>query len=191
MLPLRFCRRDAETVACELLGKLLVARIGRRTRRARIVETEAYVGAYDLACHASRGRTPRTAVMFGEGGHAYVYFIYGMYHMLNIVTGRDGDPQAVLLRAAEPLDGWEVDLSGPGKLARAFELTREHKNLSLSTPRLYLTRGTAPAGISCSPRIGVDYAGNWREAHLRFFDAASRAVSRRPREGKMDTNPRG
>src|SRR5690349_9239131 len=114
-LPRALYSRDAETVARELVGKVLVHVIGGKTLRARIVETEAYVGPHDLACHASKGRTTRTEVMFGEAGHAYVYFIYGMYDMLNIVTGKVGEPQAVLIRAAEPLDEWRADLSGPGK----------------------------------------------------------------------------
>src|SRR4051794_5131904 len=113
-LPRNFYARDAETVAKELLGKILVHVIGGKKLRARIVETEAYVGPHDLACHAAKGRTARTEVMFGEAGHAYVYFIYGMYDMLNIVTGDVDDAQAVLIRAAEPLDAWDEDLSGPG-----------------------------------------------------------------------------
>ena len=94
-LPRTFYRRDAEIVARELVGKILIHRVDRRVLRARIVETEAYVGAHDLACHAAKGRTARTEVMFGDGGYAYVYLIYGMYDMLNIVTGHEGDAQAV------------------------------------------------------------------------------------------------
>src|SRR5438045_9571784 len=95
-----FYRRDAATVARDLIGTILV----RGRRRARIVETEAYVGEHDLACHASKGRTNRTEVMYGDAGHAYVYFIYGMYDMLNIVTCKATVPQAVLIRSADPLD---------------------------------------------------------------------------------------
>lgn len=180
-LPLEFYQRDAETVARELLGKVLVRRTPEHCRRARIVETEAYVGAHDLACHSARGRTARTEVMFQAGGKAYIYFIYGMHHMLNFVTGAEGDAQAVLIRAAEPLDGWAADLSGPGKLARALELTRADNGVPLNDARLHVVDGAPPEAISMSPRIGVDYAGDhWRDAHLRFFDPMSRCVSRAP-----------
>src|SRR5438309_11559413 len=110
-----FYERPAIDIARDLLGKILVHRVGKRTLRARIVETEAYVGAHDLPCHASKGRTRRTEVMFGPGGHAYVYLIYGMYEMFNIVASVEEDAQAVLIRAAEPMDGWDANLSGPGK----------------------------------------------------------------------------
>src|SRR5437879_9811505 len=112
-----FYERPAIDIARDLLGKILVHRVGKRTLRARIVETEAYVGEHDLACHASKGRTKRTEVMFGPAGHAYVYFIYGMYDMLNIVCAHEGNAQAVLVRAAEAIN-FEADLSGPGKLCR-------------------------------------------------------------------------
>src|SRR4051812_49892344 len=101
-LPRNFYARDAETVAKELLGKILVHVIGGQTRRARIVETEAYVGPHDLACHAAKGRTARTEIMFGRAGHAYVYFIYGMYDMLHIVRGKAGDAQAAAVPAPQP-----------------------------------------------------------------------------------------
>src|SRR5438309_9895896 len=118
-----FFSRPAETVARDLIGTTLVRQLRTRQLRGRIVETEAYVGPHDLACHASKGRTRRTEVMFGPAGRAYVYFISGMYEMLNIVTGAEGDAQAVLVRAAEPLDGWEENLSGPGRLARGFGIS--------------------------------------------------------------------
>src|ERR1051326_4916095 len=108
----RFFRREAIEVAQKLIGKILVRRRDGKEYRARIVETEAYVGAHDLACHASKGRTRRTEVMFGPGGYAYVYFIYGMYDMLNFGPVSGDDPEAVLIRGALPLDGWQADLSG-------------------------------------------------------------------------------
>src|SRR5437667_11863719 len=110
-----FYNRPAIDVARDLIGKILVRRTRGKELRARIVETEAYIGPHDLACHSSKGRTARTDVMFGPTGRAYVYFIYGMYEMFNIVCGHEGSAQAVLLRAAEPLDGWHADLSGPGR----------------------------------------------------------------------------
>ena len=183
-LPRSFYRRDAETVARELIGTILARRYGRITRHARIVETEAYVGAHDLACHAAKGRTSRTDVMFGDGGHAYVYLIYGMYDMLNIVTGVEGDAQAVLIRAAEPLDGWDADLSGPGKICRAMRITRAKDNgRDLLGDALYLMRDpeAAEPTIARSRRINVDYAKDWLHAELRFYDAHSSAVTKHPK----------
>lgn len=172
--------RPAEVVARALLGTVLVRGLpDGSVRRARIVETEAYVGAHDLACHAARGRTARTEVMFGPGGHAYVYFVYGMHHMLNIVTGPAGEAAAVLLRAAEPLDGWSVAMNGPGRLARALGVTRADNGLGLYGPALHIAAGRAPARVVTTTRVGVDYAGAWRDAPLRFYDADSRHVSRR------------
>ena len=177
-----FYRRDAETVARDLIGSVLV----RGNRRARIVETEAYVGEHDLACHAAKGRTNRTEIMFGEAGHAYVYFIYGMYDMLNIVTGPTGVAQAVLIRAAEPLDDWDADLSGPGKLTRALGIrVKKDNGLDLTGESMYLLRDPreTPA-IQCTPRIGVDYSGDWKHQLLRYIDADSKAVSQRKRFAK-------
>jgi DNA-3-methyladenine glycosylase len=174
-----FFARDAVEVARDLVGKILVHRRGAEELRARIVETEAYVGTHDLACHASKGRTGRTEVMFGRAGHAYVYLIYGMYQMLNIVTGAKGDAQAVLIRAAEPLDGWEEDLSGPGRLARGFQIGRSENGLDLTGDTLYLLSDPRDCPrVVRSKRVGVDYAGMWKDELLRFFDGGSRAVSK-------------
>src|SRR5262245_18863046 len=104
-----FFDQSAFDLAQKLIGTILVRRFRGRLLRARIVETEAYVGSHDLACHASKGRMRRTEVMFGPAGHAYVYFIYGMYDMFNIVASHVDDPQAVLIRGAVPLDGWQAD----------------------------------------------------------------------------------
>ena len=180
-LPRSFYARDAIHLAPALIGKILLRRIGGRTRRARIVETEAYIGEHDLACHASKGRTNRTEIMFGPPGHAYVYFIYGMHHMLNIVAAGEDDAQAVLIRAAEPLDGWDVNLTGPGRLARGLELTRAHNGVDLTRGELVLTGdpdAAKPPRVTRSKRIGVDYAGHWKHRLLRFHDANSRAVSK-------------
>lgn len=191
VLPRAFYARDAETVARELVGKVLVRRVDedawdeeRTVRRARITETEAYVGEHDLASHSSKGRTARNEAMFGPPGRAYVYLIYGMHHCLNVVTGKADEGQAVLLRAAEPLDGWDADLRGPGRLARAFGLTRAHDKADLVRGpgglRVHGGEG-APPRIEASARIGVDYAKDWTHAPLRFHDADSLHVSRRPR----------
>lgn len=179
MLGHAFYRQDAVTVARALIGSILVRQFRGRTLRARIVETEAYVGAHDLACHAAKGRTKRTETMFLSGGRAYVYFIYGMYDMLNVVTGGEDDPQAVLIRAGEPLDGWKADLSGPGKLTRAMHITRGQNGADLTEQPMHFLATAAPAQIGISARIGVDYAKEWKDAQLRFFDMESNAVSRR------------
>jgi DNA-3-methyladenine glycosylase len=173
-LPRSFYAREAAEVARDLVGTTLV----RGRRRARIVETEAYVGEHDLACHAAKGRTNRTEVMYGPAGHAYVYFIYGMYDMLNIVTGPVGVAQAVLIRAAEPLDDWDADLSGPGKLTRAFGITvRGDNGLDLTSRKMFFEPGSTKLHIRQTPRIGVEYAKHWQHEPLRFIDADSEHVS--------------
>jgi DNA-3-methyladenine glycosylase len=174
-----FYERPAVELAPDLLGKILVHRRRGRSLRARIVETEAYVGAHDLACHASKGRTRRTEVMFGSAGHAYVYLIYGMYPMFNIVASVLDDAQAVLIRAAEPLDDWDADLSGPGKLTRPFGITCAQNGVDLTGRELFLLddSGSRPT-IAITKRIGVDYAGEWTHALLRFIDKNSKAVSK-------------
>lgn len=170
-LGLAFYHRPAIELAPLLLGNILVRRVGGCLRRCRIVETEAYIGKHDLACHAARGRTARNDIMFGPPGRAYVYLIYGMYYMLNIVAGDVGDPQAVLIRAAAPLDGWETNLSGPGRLARELMLNRRHNGLSLTSDELFLQRDAAHRSrVRRTPRIGVDYAGHWARRLLRFVD---------------------
>ncbi len=145
--------------------------------QARIVETEAYLGPDDLASHASKGRTRRTEILFGPAGRAYVYLIYGMYEMLNVVAGGEGEAQAVLIRAAKPLNGWQADrclpdLSGPGRLARAFKITRAENGLDLTGNELYFMDDPAyQARIVTAKRVGIDYAKQWKNAPLRFLDA--------------------
>jgi DNA-3-methyladenine glycosylase len=174
----KFYERDAIHIAPDLLGKILLHRWRGKELRARIVETEAYVGEHDLACHAAKGRTKRTEVMYGEAGHAYVYFIYGMYDMLNIVCAKEGNAQAVLIRAAEAIN-FEADLSGPGKLCRGMHITVGMNGMDLLGERLFLVEGVAPREIKKTRRVGVDYAKHWRDEPLRFFDGESAAVSRR------------
>jgi DNA-3-methyladenine glycosylase len=180
-LPRSFFARDAIELAPDLIGKILVRKMKDGTiRRARIVETEAYIGEHDLACHASRGRTPRTEVMFGEAGHAYVYFIYGMHWMLNIVAATPGNAQAVLIRAAEPLDCWDINLTGPGRLARGFAFTRADNGLDLTGKSAYLIDDGSPRPrVIRSKRIGVEYSKHWQHRLLRYHAAGSRAVSKR------------
>lgn len=171
VLPRRFYARNADAVAPDLLGKVLVRDIGGVRRRARITETEAYVGPQDLAAHSRHGVTARNAVMFGPGGHVYVYFVYGMHHMLNVTTGPVGHGQAVLLRAARPLDGWDARMGGPGLLAKAFGVTRKDNGTDLREGPVRILDGPPATRVQRTPRIGVAYAGAWAKAPLRFITA--------------------
>jgi len=123
-LPRKFFEKKTLRVAKELLGCFLIRRIGRRKIVARIIETEAYCGPKDLANHASKGRTPRTEIMFGQAGYAYVYLIYGMYYCLNIVTERPGFPAAVLIRSIKPILNISGKTDGPGKLCRELKISK-------------------------------------------------------------------
>ena len=179
-LPRDFYLRPTTDVARDLLGRYLVFEPdGMPPRIARLVETEAYLGEEDLACHASHGRTKRTAPMYEEAGHAYIYFVYGMYWCLNVVTEAAGRPFAVLLRAAEAVTDLPP-MNGPGKLCRALGLSGAWNRADLTSSRLCVARGEPiqDSRVSCSPRVGVGYAGLWAEKPLRFFDCESKAVSR-------------
>jgi len=174
-----FYARETLDVARELIGMHLVFSADGAYKRARIVETEAYKGPDDLAAHSARGRTPRNEVMFGPPGHTYVYLIYGIWHCLNFVTAETGTPHAVLIRALEPLDDIAESTWGPGLLCRALGIDRSHNGLDLCGERIWLERPDrfrAPS-VSCAPRIGVDYAGDWAQRPWRFFDSESPYVS--------------
>ena len=188
ILPRSFYARPAPEVARDLLGKILVH--GRTA--GRIVETEAYLGLDDLAAHASRGITPRTKVLFGPPGHAYVYFIYGMYECLNLVAEPDGKPGCVLIRAIEPVSGLALmrhrrprartiqDLaSGPGKLTLAMGITRRQNGADVTKGSLTvrMPAGPAPCETGVSPRIGIRLCRDWP---LRFFVVGNPCVSRHP-----------
>ena len=190
-LPHSFYEQKTIDVAKQLLGKYLVRKHPEGKTIGRIVETEAYIGPQDLACHASRGRTARTEVMFGPAGRAYVYFIYGFYNMLNLVTEATNYPAAVLIRAVEPMDGIELMktrrqngslrnlASGPGKLCQAFAVDRTLNGADLSGNVLYVEDRSEPAAkIRATPRIGVDYAGKWKSKPYRFLIRGSEFVSR-------------
>ncbi|OJH42626.1 DNA-3-methyladenine glycosylase [Cystobacter ferrugineus] len=183
-LPVSFYARPALTVARELLGTHLVLEGEAGRRVGRIVETEAYVGAHDLACHASKGRTARTEVLFGPPGRAYVYLIYGMYHCFNVVTDVEGVASAVLVRAVEPVEGLPPALrtDGPGRLCRAMGLTLGHNRWDLQCAPLYLEEGSTveEARVARGPRIGVDYAGEWAREPYRLWVRGSQHVSRPP-----------
>lgn len=194
-LPRSFYARPVLTVAKDVIGKVLVHRTRQGLMAARIVEAEAYRGPEDRAAHSWGGRrTARTEAMFGPPGFAYVFFVYGMHWHMNLVTGREGAPHAVLLRALEPLVGAElmsrrrglpetnVNLSnGPGKLCQAFDITQRHYGVDLTSGNLFLSEGSSPGSrpkLGRSARIGVDYAEAWAEKPWRFFELQNRWVSR-------------
>jgi DNA-3-methyladenine glycosylase len=177
VLPQSFFARDALTVAKELIGCVLVREHNGVREAAIITETEAYVGPHDLACHAARGRTPRTEVMFGPPGNWYVYFVYGMHWMLNVVTNEDGYPAAVLIRGV-------TGTNGPGRVARRFRIDKTLYGLPAArSAGLWVEEPAAPVDAShilTTPRIGVDYAGAWADEPLRFV-LASEELKRRIR----------
>jgi DNA-3-methyladenine glycosylase len=167
-----FFQRPAEDVARALIGKILVRRLRGKLLRARLIETEAYLGPDDLASHASKGRTGRTEVLFGPPGRAYVYLIYGLHEMLNVVAGAAGQGQGVLIRAADPLDDWKADLSGPGRLTRALQITRLQNGLDVTGAELhFLDNPDDRPAVQSTKRIGIDYALQWKHAPLRYVDA--------------------
>mgnify|MGYP001025551825 CR=1 FL=1 len=174
-----FYARETLVVARELIGMHLVHRGPRGLQVGRIVETEAYKGPQDLAAHSARGRTPRTEVMFGPPGHAYVYFIYGFWHCLNVVTADHGVPHAVLLRAVEPIAGIDDSTHGPGLLCRAMHIDKSLNGVDLTRSQLWIERPDEfrKPKIARSARIGVDYAGEWAKKPWRFFDKESPYVS--------------
>ncbi len=177
-------------VARELLGKVLVRKIGRKIIRAAITETEAYCGPNDLASHASKGRTKRTEIMFGPPGFAYVYLIYGMYHCLNIVTEKENYPAAVLIRDVSlqwPVDSenskfrklktvnckLKTDLGGPGKLCRFLKIDKTLNGEDLiKSNKLWIENygvRIKPGQVGRSKRIGVEYAGSYKNKLWRFY----------------------
>jgi len=183
LLSRDYFNRPTLTVARSLLGKYLVRFIDGREIAGKIIEVEAYVGSRDKACHASKGKTQRTEVMFGPGGLAYVYLIYGMYHCLNVVTEREAFPAAVLIRAIE-VDGVLID--GPGRLCRALQIDRSLNRIDLTTQESlwFEDRGgrILRREIAALPRIGVDYAGAWAKKPWRF--RLLRAVNAGPKRGQ-------
>ncbi|HXE41400.1 MAG TPA: DNA-3-methyladenine glycosylase [Candidatus Baltobacteraceae bacterium] len=179
-LPRAFYDRDTIVVAKELLGKFLIHKSGGIERMGRIVETEAYLGPHDLAAHSARGLTERTKVMFGPPGHAYVYFIYGMYFCMNVVTEREGHASAVLLRAIEPVKNLEGRTCGPGLLCRAMKIDKQLNGHDLLSDDFYIAESKSEKfSIVKRPRIGVDYAKHWAKRHLRFYIKGNACVSRK------------
>jgi DNA-3-methyladenine glycosylase len=190
MTPLArpYFARSALVVAPDLLGKILCHRKNGVLTSGRIVEVEAYLGSEDPASHAYYGRTPRNAVMFGPGGHAYVYFTYGNHFCMNVVTGEDGKASAVLIRALEPLEGIEVmkqrrkrnketDLtSGPGKLTKALAIGRQLNGADLTREPLWISDDGEKVEWIATPRIGISRAVS---RPYRFLVKDSRFVSRK------------
>ncbi len=149
-------------------------------RVGRIVEVEAYLGPHDLAAHSSRGLTPRTRVMFGPPGHAYVYLIYGLHHCMNVVTEAEGRASAVLLRAIEPVHGVEGRTQGPGLLCKAMGIDRRLDGHDLTSAEFHIERPQRVSSLRIvkRPRIGVDYAGHWARRLLRFYIHGNPFVSK-------------
>jgi len=184
-LPRGFFRLDTAQVARAIIGAWFARRYRNHWYGARIVETEAYLGSTDAAAHSWRGRrTPRVEPMYMDGGHLYVFLVYGMHHCANVVTRPAGIPEAVLLRAAESTGQTPAKLlSGPGKLCAALGITVEYSGTDLLSDgdlRLIKAPGETP-DIGVSKRIGVDYAGDAANWPLRFFDLNSESVSGPPR----------
>lgn len=192
VLPQSFYARDTEIVARELLGCVLECHTPDGVCSGRIVETEAYLGEHDLACHAAAGRTRRTEPLYGPPGTAYVYFIYGVHWCFNAVTRAEGLPSAVLVRAVEPIGGIErmrlrraaakrdTDLTnGPGKLCAALAIDVRHNALPLSRPPILIRAGASvdDANVLVTPRIGITQAA---DLPLRWVDATSSHASRTP-----------
>jgi DNA-3-methyladenine glycosylase len=189
-----FFRRGTVTVARDLVGAWIARRWRGNWYGARIVETEAYLGPEDAAAHSWRGRrTARVEPMYRDGGHLYVFFVYGMHCCANVVTRRPGDPQAVLLRAAEaPAPCPPKLLSGPGKLCAALGITVDDSGSDLlerADIRIYRARRRR-ARLAVTPRIGVDYAGEAAGWPLRFADASSAAVSGKKLRLTVENRPR-
>ena len=199
-LKINFFNRSTLIVAKELLGKYLVRKIDGKLVRAKIAETEAYCGQKDLANHASKGVTPRTKIMFGPPGHAYVYLIYGMYYCFNIVTEKEGYPAAVLIRSAEfsiynpakdprgpagPFSGFQFSnksqiinskikntkLNGPGILCRELKIDKKFNGVNLCKSNEIWIEDfkEKPAKIKKGKRVGIEYAGKWKDKFWRFW----------------------
>lgn len=180
-LPRDFYNRDTQLVAKELLGKYIVHRINHIQQVGKIVETEAYLGPHDLAAHSAKGLTPRTKVMFGPPGYAYVYLIYGMYHCLNVVTEQEGYASAVLLRAIEPLENITTKTSGPGLLCNALGVTKQYNGKDLLSEDFFIADTITQERVTIvkRPRIGVDYAKHWAKRLLRFYIKDNQYISRK------------
>ncbi len=181
MLPRSFYDRDAALVARELLGKWLIHIVAGVELIGRIVETEAYLGPHDLAAHSSEGLTPRTRVLFGPPGYAYVYLVYGLHWCMNVVTEREGNASAVLVRAVEPVQNLPGRTCGPGLLCRALGIDGRLNGHDLLSADFFIVAppGGREAGeTAAAPRVGVAYSGIWAQQLLRFYLKGNPFVSR-------------
>ncbi len=176
-----FYNRDTVTVARELLGKYLVHVSQGIERVSRIVEDEAYLGTHDLAAHSAKGLTPRTQVMFGPPGYAYVYMIYGMYYCMNVVTEREGHASAVLLRAIQPVKNVDGRTQGPGLLCKSMKIDRSLNGHDLVSDDFYIADPLEEEHLMIvkRPRVGVAYAKHWQRRLLRFYIKGNPFVSRK------------
>jgi len=191
ILPRSFYARSTLSVARQLLGARLVRRSAGMTLAGLIIETEAYIGEEDRGCHARVGRTPRTAVMYGPPGHAYVYFTYGMHWCLNVVTEREGFPAAVLIRALYPLEGLEImsrrrrgrGCDGPAKLTQALDISRAQNGVDLTNPAsgLWIEAGLSipDSLVTKGPRVGLNNVPEpWKSKPWRFLVEAAKISER-------------
>lgn len=192
-LPLYFYKKPTLTVAKELLGKVIVVKDANSIISGKIVETEAYIGSEDKACHASWRKKTSCENLWESGGIIYVYLTYGMHYMLNIVTEKDGFPSAVLIRAVEPLEGMPIMMqnrntenvlnltSGPAKLTKAFGIGKSFNGESLLTGRIYIEdRNFLVKKVISTRRVGIDYAKEpWKSIKWRFYQEDSLFVSKK------------
>ncbi|OGT23430.1 MAG: 3-methyladenine DNA glycosylase [Gammaproteobacteria bacterium RIFCSPHIGHO2_12_38_15] len=170
-LERHFYDRDTIIVAQDLLGKYLVHVFEGVRHIGKIVEVEAYLGPHDLAAHSAKGETQRTKVMFGPPGYAYVYMIYGMYFCMNVVTEKEGQASAVLIRALAPIQNIESKTTGPGLLCNAMKIDKRLNSADLMSDYFYIASPGKEKSFRVvkRPRVGVDYAGAWAKKNLRFY----------------------
>lgn len=189
-----FYIKDGVTLAKDLLGKILVKEIDGVLYKGRIVETEAYMGVIDKACHSyNNRRTKRTEAMYREGGYSYIYLIYGMYYCFNVTASIKDNPEAVLIRALEPLDNKDLMLkirkvkrekdiaNGPGKLTKALGITSDDNNMDLTLGKNIWIEddGYIPNKITATTRVGIDYAEEFKDKLWRFYISENNNISKK------------
>ena len=169
-LPLNFFSKSTLKVARNLVGKLIVRKRGKNIKIIRILETEAYIGEKDLACHASGGKTKRNFPMYKQGGVFYIYFVYGMHWMLNVVTERKNFPAAVLIRAGEDINNKKADLKGPAKITKYLQITEKFNGMPINKELFFAEEKNAERfKVKKTKRVGVSYAGKCADYMWRFI----------------------